>query len=594
MTRHRHRVRLGIICAMAMAAMTLAGAPQHASEISGTVITTSDPRAPLARVLVTISGASLKSRRTVISDEHGRFAFRDLPPGSFTIVAVRPPFVKMAFGAKRPGRPGTAIELAAGRRVLGLTIPLPRGAAIAGMIRHAGGEPAVGVTVTAASLEPNPGVVGSQAITDDRGVYRLFGLPPGRYVVTAGVTERAGAVLTQFSDAEMDAILARLQRRSAGVVPPSGAAVPQNVAGPGAARDLSTQLATYGYAPIHFPGTPDPDQADTVELAEGEERAGIDIGLRFVRTVAIDGRVSNSTGALPPGTQVTLTRLRQRANATGIGVSRTTRPADAAGVFQFAGVLPGRYRIAASVRASIGPDRMPSGVLWALVDVTIGDNDVSGLAMLLQPGLRLSGRLAFDSAAGAKPIDLTSVLLRLIDVNGPSTIAPMAPGRADGTFEINAITPGTYTLTSLLTESGWWLRSVMIDGRDMLDSPLEIGSAGDISGAVATFTDRRTELSGRLQTAANVAAPDYFIVVFSRDRAHWLPGSRRVLSTRPNTDGRYVFRDLPAGEYLLAALTDVELSDLSDTSFLERLIQGAAPVRLGDGEKKTQDLRLVR
>jgi hypothetical protein len=135
------------------------------------------------------------------------------------------------------------------------------------------------------------------------------------------------------------------------------------------------------------------------------------------------------------------------------------------------------------------------------------------------------------------------------------------------------------------------LRSVTIAGRDVLDFPLEIG--GDVSGVVATFTDQHTELSGTLQSAANIPAPDYFVVVFSRDRAFWRLASRRVQAARPDTDGRFVFRDLPAGEYLLAALTDVEPSDLGDPVFLEALTSGAVPVSLSDGERKTQDLRLV-
>jgi hypothetical protein len=66
-----------------------------------------------------------------------------------------------------------------------------------------------------------------------------------------------------------------------------------------------------------------------------------------------------------------------------------------------------------------------------------------------------------------------------------------------------------------------------------------------------------------------------------------------VRTARPNTDGRFVFRDLPAGDYLLAALTDIEPSDLGDEAFLEALVSGAVPVSLGDGERKTQDLRLI-
>ena len=587
------------LCALVVAATAVveggvAGVAQSAIagpvEIAGTVITTSDPPIPLARVLVTIRGESLKASRTLISDEHGRFAFGDLPPGTFTIVAARPPYVSMAFGAKRPGRPGTAINLAAGQRVTNISIALPRGAAIGGLIRHAAGEPAVGVNVTATPSDAKSGLAGAQAVTDDRGEYRIFGLPRGRYVVTAGVTESPGAVLTQFSDAEMDAIIAGLQRRSAGVPASTGAAAAPSVSTTGAARQQNNRRATFGYAPIHYAGTPDPDQAQTVELTEGEERAGIDISLQFVRTSALEGRVSNPAGAVPPGTQVTLTRLRQRPTGSP-ALPRMARPVDATGGFQFTGILPGTYRISASVRASITQDRAPFGVLWAFTDIVVGEDDVSGVAMMLQPGLRLSGRLVFEAGSRANPKDLTSIVLRLIDVNAPETMAPMAAGRADGTFEITGIVPGTYSLTSLLPDTGWRLRSVVLAGRDILDFPLEIG--GDVTGAVATFTDRQAELSGTLQSATNISASDYTVLVFPRDRAFWRQASRRVQTARPNTDGRFVFRDLPAGDYLLAALTDIEPSDLGDDAFLEALIAAAWPVRLSDGEKKTQDLRLV-
>lgn len=134
------------LCAMVMASMMSGAAqrgPDQTAEISGTVTTTGVAPTPLARVLVTLSGDSVKPSRTIITDDQGHFVFRDLPGGRFTIVAARPPYVKTAFGARRPGRPGTPISLAAGGRVTNVTIPLARGAAITGVVRHAGGEVAL-------------------------------------------------------------------------------------------------------------------------------------------------------------------------------------------------------------------------------------------------------------------------------------------------------------------------------------------------------------------------------------------------------------------------------------------------------------------
>jgi hypothetical protein len=409
----------------------------------------------------------------------------------------------------------------------------------------------------------------------------------------------------------MDAILAKLQQRMSGVVAPGSVTPRVGVPGQGPARsESSNRPATFGYAPIYYPGTPDPDQAATLVLAEDEELAGIDIGLQVVRTSAIDGRLSIPGGTLPPGTQVTLTRLGQRRGAPNTIISSAnTQTPDVAGDFRFTGVLPGKYRIVAramtmtpvstpqppagSSTSSVAPTAStPTRVFWALADVTIVDDDVTSLTMTLQPGLRLSGRIAFDAQTRTPPGDLTTVSLRLVEVNGAITFAAGGTGRADGTFEISGILPGTYELSSALSD--WWLRSIVVDGRDVLDFPLEVGPTGDVSGAVATFTDRHTELSGTLQSAARVPAPDYFVVVFSADRSFWRPGSRRVRFTRPSTDGRFALRDLPAGDYLIAALTDMEPSDLLDQSFIEGLIPGAVAVRLDDGEKKTQDLRIVK
>jgi len=601
----------GVLAAASIVSGSAQRSPDGTAEVSGTVISTATPSAPLARVLVTMSGDSLKPSRTIVTDELGRFAFSNLPSGTFTIVAARPPYVTTAFGAKRPGRPGTPIGLAAGQRMTGITIPLARGAAITGMIRTTSGEAAPGVGVEVVRLDTQTTQSGAPVVTDDRGVYRVFGLPPGRYLVKAGASEVASSVITQLSDSEMDEILATLQRRPPGVAAarnPVGA--PGALGAPASQSESNRRPATYGYAPVYYPGTPDPEQAVALALAEEEEHAGIDIDLQFVRTAAIEGRVTSASGDLPSGTQITLTRLGPRAGAANTLITpATSRAPDSAGAFRFTGVLPGRYRVvaraigmapvsAAAPQAGAGAPNAPAaytvtGVSWALADVTVGDDDVSGIALALQPGLRLSGRIALDTRAQTQPPDLAMIRLRLVDVTG-ATFTPVGSVRADGTFEIDGILPGIYGMTPVSAPAGWSLRSVTIEGRDILDFPLEIGATGDVGGAVVTLTDRQTELAGTLQSAANVPAPDYFVVVFSPDRAYWRPASRRVRFTRPGTDGRYTLAALPAGDYLVAALTDLEPADLLDESFIERLISSALPVRLGEGEKKTLDLRLVK
>ena len=82
-------------------------------------------------------------------------------------------------------------------------------------------------------------------------------------------------------------------------------------------------------------------------------------------------------------------------------------------------------------------------------------------------------------------------------------------------------------------------------------------------------------------------------MVFSTDRAYWTAGSRRVQLARPASDGAYRLTGLPAGEYFVCVLTDLDRSQMYDSSFLESLVSGSFKITLADGEKKTQPLKLA-
>jgi hypothetical protein len=132
----------------------------------------------------------------------------------------------------------------------------------------------------------------------------------------------------------------------------------------------------------------------------------------------------------------------------------------------------------------------------------------------------------------------------------------------------------------------------VLGGRDLLDGLFEITADMNLSGLVVTITDKRTELSGTLQTAGGAPASDVFVIAYSADRAHWGPAARRVQAVRPDLDGRYAIRDLPAGDYLLAAVLDVDEREWEDPTFLEQLVPGSLPIALAEGDRRIQDLRV--
>jgi hypothetical protein len=212
----------------------------------------------------------------------------------------------------------------------------------------------------------------------------------------------------------------------------------------------------------------------------------------------------------------------------------------------------------------------------------------------------MTGRLAFD-ASTLKPPDPTKVVLALMPLQG--TNAPMnADERTvidlSGTFTLAGVTPGRFTLRATVpgvaVQAGapaWSVASVVMGGQDVTDLPIEIGTV-DPPPVIVTFTDRVSTLSGLVTAAAGQAGSDYFVVVLPVDSAYVAPLSRRIKSTRPGLDGHYEFVGLPPGEYGLAAITDLDPSDLQDSSVLAELAAHAAHVTLGLGEKKTFDLKL--
>jgi len=133
----------------------------------------------------------------------------------------------------------------------------------------------------------------------------------------------------------------------------------------------------------------------------------------------------------------------------------------------------------------------------------------------------------------------------------------------------------------------------MLNGRDVADAPLEVKPNEDVPGLVVMLTDRPTELSGTVVDRAGRPAPGFPIVVFSTDRAYWTIGSRRIQQARPSSDGKYTLTGLPAGEYYVCAVTDLDQAQLYDPVFLEALAAGSFKITLTDGERKTQDLKLA-
>ena len=575
--------------------------------IAGTV-TMAGSTQPARRVRVMLSGAELRGGRSATTDEQGQFAFTALPAGRYSVSASKPGHVSVTFGQRLPGRPGTPIDLSDGEKFRA-DLQIPRGSVVTGTIMDEYGEPAPQTPVRALRVAMQNGrrtlQVGNLATTDDRGIYRIFNLMPGEYVLCA--TPRN----TNTSDADRMRLEMENLRRQFEAVSREGGdqarAIGERIASLQASMPEGDETAPPGYAPICYPGTASATAATPVPLGVSEERPGIDIQLQLMPLARIEGTVVNGTGAQVRDITVTLSDPQQ----PGTSIANINARADREGHFRLMNVPPGQYRVTA--RATLVPEGAddPGGrgaargrgtpnvqrpnptIVWAAADLAVDGRSLSNVLLSLQRGVSVSGRLRFDGQA-PPPADLTRLRVTMSPAEPSPFGGPMSGQvEADGRFTIPSVAPGRYRLTAGGAQ-GWTVDGSEIGGRDALDVPVEITGAQNITGAQITFGDRQTELSGTVTDEQQQPVATYTLVIFPDDRRYWISGSRRIQSVRPSTDGQYAFRNLPPGDYRLAPVYDLEPGALSDPEFLQQLETTALRITLQPGEKKRQDMGVGR
>lgn len=555
--------------------------PAGTASITGRVVAADSGR-PVKRARVVAAPGG----RSATTNDQGRYELVELPAARYTLTASKTGFVSITFGQRRPLQPGTPVELADGQRLQGVDFRLPRGSVITGHVLDEDGEPLARAVVNAMRYAYQQGerrlVPAGTDQTDDRGEFRVFGLPPGDYVVSASARflENLGLIRRAIADA-------------VGVGPgPGGGGLGPGPGGGGLGRwaglvpDAEPEAETLGYGPTYYPGATDLAQATRLTLGVGQELANVDFAIQLVPTARIGGVVIGPDGTAAVGTNVAVTS--DAAPGLRLGSTFSARVQND-GSFSVVNVPPGRYVV--SARAG---RRNDDGALFATQTVTVAGQDVFGLTLMLMPGAAISGSVSFESSRAAPPSDFTRIRVN----TSPLEPGPLGGGqtgrvRDDGTFLVENLPPGRHLVRAGGATRDWSVKGIYLDGRDVTDVPLELGTGQTVTGVTIAFTDRITDLSGVVVDEANRPAREFTVIAFASDAALWRPQSRSVQAARPDQNGRYQLRGLPAGEYLLAAVAHVEQGEWFDPAFLEPLRAGAVRILLNDGETKTTDLKLI-
>jgi hypothetical protein len=483
--------------------------------ITGRVV--ADDGQPVRHATISISSMGGGGRRlTVVSDEDGNFQAEGLDQVPYTVSATAPGYVL------DPKKRREANYSFVGQPV---TITMMRGGVITGKVTGATGDPIIRIAVRAIRVRDETGrpdntAVGNfrpQRMTDDRGVYRLYGLAPGSYLVSAG----------------------------------------------GGNMNSSRQATPYhGRMTIYHPSAPR-DAATEVKVIGGDEVSGVDIRYRGERGYAISGKI---IGVPRAGGQETTTNISLRNPATGAIIATTflSPEIDQTG-YAFYGAPNGEYLI----MSTRGGFNDPSSMTAAPRRVTVNGRDVTGFDLTLTPNAAIEGTVTIEKVSSAEKCvnPRESYLEELVvrakrDDAGAKNDPPYSFYSAmnfiglndKGVFAIRNLRPGPHRIDAELPNEDWYLKSMTMTGATPANDPrngVTVKSGDRVTGLTITLATGAAGLKGKVLPAGGARLP-------SRLRAHLVPAETsakddllRFAETPVESDGSFRFANLTPGKYLI-------------------------------------------
>jgi protocatechuate 3,4-dioxygenase beta subunit len=503
---------------------------------------------PLRKARVQLQSADEPTRTTsTLTDSSGRFQLKTIEPGRYKIFVSRTGFVSQEYGQRKPDDPGAILTLRPGQEVKDLLFRLVPSGVIAGRVLDEDGEPLASVTVSALREVYNEGkrtlATSSAVSTDDRGDYRLFGLAPGRYFVTA-------------------------------VYPHWG-----RYGGTGDASD-STDPQQQGYAKVFYPGTPDAAKAMSIVIKAGEEAPSIDILMRRVSVYHVRGHVYNQI-THKTGTETNVMLMPKRSGREWEYSDQQAIVERKDGAFTISEVLPGSYVLLAFWfdEGKTFSTRMP---------VDVGNADVDGITLTIGAGVNISGRVMWDGTPSVQGNDLW-VSLKPTDA-GWNFGGGGARVDSGNSFSLRDISDGTYFAQINGESQDCYIKDVHYGATDALDNGFTV-TKGALATLEIAISSRGARVQGAVVDADRLPAAGVQVVIVPEESRRALYRLYRTGTT--DQYGHFEIHGVAPGDYKLFSWAEVESGAWEDPEFLKLYEEKGEMISVEAGDQKTINLSAI-
>jgi protocatechuate 3,4-dioxygenase beta subunit len=401
---------------------------------------------------------------TATTDAEGWYRLTGVAPGSYRVVAYAPAYI--VEGDANPLTPGKPVNVAEGETVENINFSITRGGVVTGTVTDPDGRAVIAEAVKAYKLDANGQRQKSNAMafdlaggwqTDDRGVYRIYGLDPGRYIIAAGPSSEDAMV--------------RMGGASSGAY----------------------------YQRTFYPAATDEAKAKIIEIKSGDEAESIDIRLARAgrnKTFAATGRVIETESGKPvPGMMVGYSITKKGSASFGFGNSAS----NSQGEFRLEGLTPNSYQAFV-----IGLEQSEN--YGEPVSFEIGEGDVSGLEIKMHLGASISGMALIEGATDPKlreKLAKIQVFARPVESGGQMGFSNLTGGTgqitSDGTFKLGGVRPGKVQLmaNTFMADKGISLLRVEQNGVEVKEIQLNAGDR--VTGLRMVFAYGTASIAGRVE-----------------------------------------------------------------------------------------------